>query len=95
MLTHGEPSGNNVLRDTAGRLYLIDWGNLAYGPPERDWNALASYGLELPTRPQFSRFYELRWILGEVAEYVARFAAPHTGNAEDDHKWDELRRYLH
>jgi spectinomycin phosphotransferase len=87
VLTHGEPSGNNVLRDAAGRLYLVDWGDLAYGPPERDWSALVPYGLKLPVRPQFARFYKLRWILGEVGEYVARFAAPHEGNAEDAHKW--------
>lgn len=94
VLTHAEPAGNNVLRDPAGRLYLVDWGDLAYGPPERDWSALAGYGLDLPLRPAFARFYELRWILGEIAEYVARFAAPHSGDAEDDEKWEELGRYL-
>src|SRR5439155_26059600 len=40
VLTHGEPNPGNVLRDTAGRLYLIDWGDLQYGPPERDWTSL-------------------------------------------------------
>jgi hypothetical protein len=76
VLTHGEPGGNNVLRDVAGRLHLLDWGDLAYGPPERDWGALATYGLRLPARPTFARFYTLRWILSEIAECVARFAAP-------------------
>jgi spectinomycin phosphotransferase len=94
VLTHGEPSGNNVLRDAGGGLHLLDWGDLAYGPPERDWHALADYGLRLPARPSFARFYELRWILSEVAEYVARFAAPHAGTAEDAHEWEELGGYL-
>ena len=83
-----------MLRDTAGRLYLIDWGDLAYGPPERDWFAIGGLGLELPVRPAFGRFYELRWTLSEIAEYVARFAAPHVGSVEDEEKWGELGRYL-
>jgi spectinomycin phosphotransferase len=94
VLTHGEPNRGNVLRDAAGRLHLIDWGDLAHGPPERDWTALGDFGIERPMRRSFARFYWLRWELGEVAEYVARFAAPHAGSVEDDDKWHELRRYL-
>ena len=94
VLTHGEPNGGNVLRVNDGRLYLIDWGDLAYGPPERDWSQMSGLGLDLPIRPAFGRFYELRWVLSEVAEYVARFAAPHAGSAEDEDKWNELGRYL-
>jgi spectinomycin phosphotransferase len=45
-------------------------------------------------RRHVARFYRLRWDLGEIAEYVARFAAPHAGNAEDDEKWRELALYL-
>lgn len=43
---------------------------------------------------EFLRCYELLWILGEIAEYVARFAHPHPGNAEDAEKWNELLLYL-
>jgi spectinomycin phosphotransferase len=92
--THGEPDHGNVLRDTAGRLYLIDWGELRLGPPERDWASLEGLGLAPPARAPFMRFYHLRWDLGEIAEYTARFAAPHPGNAEDDDRWGELRLYL-
>jgi spectinomycin phosphotransferase len=94
VLTHGEPNRGNVLRDAAGRLHLIDWGDLCHGPPERDWTALVDLNLALPMRPTFARFYQLRWDLGEIAEYVARFAAPHTGSIEDDDKWQELQLYL-
>jgi spectinomycin phosphotransferase len=94
VLTHGEPGGGNVLRSADGRLYLIDWGDLAYGPPERDWYAISGLGLDLPMRREFRRFYALRWKLGEIAEYVARFAAPHAGSAEDEEKWGELGTYL-
>jgi hypothetical protein len=95
VLTHGEPDPGNVLRDLSGRLYLIDWGDLQYGPPERDWTSLAGLGLDLPAREQFSRFYRLRWDLGEIAEYTARFSAQHSGSLEDDDRWQELRLYLH
>jgi spectinomycin phosphotransferase len=95
VLTHGEPNPGNVLRDRAGRLYLIDWGDLMYGPPERDWAMLGGMGLTLPIREEFARFYQLRWILGEIAEYTARFSAPHSGNAEDEDRWRELLQYLH
>jgi spectinomycin phosphotransferase len=94
VLTHGEPDHGNVLRDTSGRLHLIDWGELQYGPPERDWTSLAGLGLDRPVREPFSRFYHLRWDLGEIAEYTARFASPHAGNAEDADRWRELLLYL-
>jgi spectinomycin phosphotransferase len=94
VLTHGEPNRGNVLRDLTGRLHLIDWGDLAHGPPERDWSALADLGLTLPMRPPVARFYALRWDLGEIAEYISRFAAPHIASLEDDDRWRELRLYL-
>jgi spectinomycin phosphotransferase len=92
VLTHGEPNTGNVFRDDTGRLYLIDWGDLKYGPPERD---LVSLNTDRPpVREPFARFYQLRWDLGEIAEYTARFAAPHPGDAEDDGMWRELSLYL-
>ena len=46
VLTHGEPNQGDVLRDASGRLHLVDWGDLAHGPPERDWTAVAEFGVE-------------------------------------------------
>jgi hypothetical protein len=31
---------------------------------------------------------------GEIAEYAARFAAPHAGDAEDEQMWRERALYL-
>ena len=94
VLTHGEPT--NVFQAADGRLLLIDWGSLAYGPPERDWRALAELGVPWPaaTRAHVRRFYELWWILSEIAEYVDQFTSPHAGDAADDEKWAELALYL-
>lgn len=94
VLTHGEPS--NVFVRPDGELLLMDWGTLAWGPPERDWWALVELGIAWPatTRPHVRRYYELRWILSEIAEYVDRFTTPHPGDVGDDDKWSELLLYL-
>jgi spectinomycin phosphotransferase len=94
VLTHGEPDPPNVIITPAGDMLLLDWGDLLRAPPERDVLALRSLGLAPRSRPDVLRFYELRWILSEVAEYVARFTSPHQGNAEDRDKRRELARYL-
>jgi aminoglycoside phosphotransferase (APT) family kinase protein len=94
VLTHGEPDPPNVMITSGGELLLLDWGDLLRAPPERDALALRTLGIAPPSRSHVLRFYELRWILSEVAEYVSRFTSPHTGNAEDLEKRGELARYL-
>jgi len=94
VLTHGEPDGGNVLAAENQALLLIDWGGLCWAPPERDLRSLREMGLSTSARPAFLRYYELQWILSEVAEYVSRFVHPHAGGAEDHEKWTELLKYL-
>jgi spectinomycin phosphotransferase len=94
VLTHGEPSTGNVLR-FGERLVLVDWGALALGPAERDlFHIHRTFGLHIAGRTKFLRFYELRWILGEIAEYVSHFLSPHQGNCDDDAMWHRLLRYV-
>ncbi|GGR77643.1 hypothetical protein GCM10010269_16140 [Streptomyces humidus] len=92
-LTHGDPSLSNVV---FGRgVDIIDWGGAMWAPPERDWAALSRvFGTAPEGRPEFLRFYELRWTLAEIAEYGSRFTGPHTGDADDHAMWDRLQRYL-
>jgi hypothetical protein len=40
------------------------------------------------------RFYQVRWMLGEVAEYTGRFMHKHVGDREDAAMWEELGQYL-
>lgn len=94
VLTHGEPEPPNVLITPDDELLLLDWGDLLRAPPERDSLSLRKLGIAPTARRDFLRFYELRWILSEVAEYVSRFTSPHEGNAEDLEKRAELSRYL-
>ncbi len=94
VLTHGEPELPNVMITDAGRLLLLDWGDLLYGPPERATPELwltsgSTYG-----RSEVKRFYQVSWILGEVAEYVAALTLPHEGDAEDLRKRRETRQRL-
>jgi len=93
VLTHGEPDGAVVVT-ADGRELLGDGGEIAFGPPERDGARLRMLGLDPPGREPVFRFFELLWILGEIAEYAARFTLPHPGNAEDEEKWPELLWYL-
>jgi spectinomycin phosphotransferase len=48
VLTHGDPNLANIIKDAHGQLYLIDWGAIALGPPERD--------LVFFTGPRFEMF---------------------------------------
>lgn len=94
VLTHGEPNADNVLRH-AGRLLLGDWGGAMWGPPERDWFHVArAAGTSTTCRPEFLRFYEIRWYLGEIAEYATRFIREHAGDADDHAMWRDLLTYL-
>jgi spectinomycin phosphotransferase len=83
-----------VLITPDDELLLLDWGDLLRAPPERDALSLRSLGIAPAARRDFLRFYELRWILSEVAEYVSRFTSPHEGDTEDLDKRAELARYL-
>lgn len=94
VLTHGEPEPPNLIITPDDELLLLDWGDLLKAPPERDALSLRSLGIARPVRRDVLRFYELRWILSEVTEYVSRFTNPHEGNAEDHDKRRELARYL-
>lgn len=83
VLTHGEPHLGNYMR-AEGRLLLIDWDSALIGPPERD---LWSFGVG---DPSLRELYRLRWHLSETAAYLARFAAPHTGAANERASWTNL-----
>jgi aminoglycoside phosphotransferase (APT) family kinase protein len=107
VLTHGEPTAGNVLRTPAGELRLLDWGELALGPAERDLNYfagerlkpfLAKYSDARARPPQLRAeafgFYFYRWTLSEIADYSARIFW-HTSNSKElAWAWDELPDYL-
>lgn len=90
VLTHGEPGIGNVLKGAAGFL-LADWGELMWGPAERDWfHLVRSFGSAPPCRPEFLRFYQIRWYFNEFTEYATRFFRSHAGDADDAMMWNNL-----
>lgn len=94
VLSHGDPSGANILRGTEG-LVLADWGALKWAPPERDaFHIERTLGLVATGRPRFLRFYELRWVLSEIAEYFEVFSHPHDRTPDDGAMWSRLVHYL-
>jgi spectinomycin phosphotransferase len=93
-LTHGEPIRSNLVRCGA-KLLIADWGDLMWGPPERDWShVIRTIGGAPACRGDMRRMYDVRWVLSEVAEYSAALAGPHTGDEDDAAMWRRLLRYL-
>jgi hypothetical protein len=105
VLTHGDPNLANWIIDPKGRLHLADWGDLGYGPPERDLFAftpdrfaefLRSYISAGGTRRLDARIFEFyfdRWRLQDIAEYGERLFKSDQPD-EIRHAWAGLRRYL-
>jgi spectinomycin phosphotransferase len=83
--THGEPHTRNQLV-TAGGVVLVDWESLKLAPRERDLRTLVDSGHADLARPHWPmvEMFDLEWRLDEISQYSAWFAAPHTGDANDD-----------
>ncbi|OAR27666.1 hypothetical protein A8W25_01220 [Streptomyces sp. ERV7] len=94
VITHGEPGAPNILR-TADSFLFADWGEAMWGPAERDWFHFArTLGRAPSCRPDFLRFYEMRWRLNEIAEYAAIFFAEHADDREMKAMWRRMVNYL-
>ncbi|HEY2578179.1 MAG TPA: phosphotransferase [Streptosporangiaceae bacterium] len=94
VLTHGDPSPANVVPEKPVPS-ILDWGGLKWAPAERDWAAMRrNFGRSPRCAPHRLRFYELRWALSEVTEYVTRFTRSHHGDPDDQAMWQRLGNYL-
>jgi spectinomycin phosphotransferase len=94
VLTHGEPHPGNFFR-CGKRIVLMDWGELMWGPAERDWyHIVSTLGTGPECRRDFLRFYQIRWWLSELAEYATTFFGTHSGGAHDDLMWRNLVTYF-
>jgi len=109
VLTHGDPNWSNILVTPAGEFRLLDWEDVALGPPERDlvfFSDRRTERFELflrqylaiggPTRlhPAVFAFYAYRWTLQEIADYTTAILFRNVDPAEDEHSWAELQPYL-
>nr|WP_283248444.1 phosphotransferase [Bacillus sp. FJAT-49711] len=106
-ITHGDPNYANIMRDLKGNLHLIDFGELAYGPIERDIMAFTgneffhSFLFEYYKFHPYAKlhvevfeFYLYRWALQEIADFGSQIFFGSTGNEENEHAWEELQPYL-
>jgi spectinomycin phosphotransferase len=90
--THGEPHSRNQIRSLTGRLLLVDWESLKFAPPERDLRLLVETGHAdlVDADPAMVEMFDLEWRLDEISQFADRFAAPHTGGADDREAYDGL-----
>jgi len=99
VLTHGEPHPGNTMLTPRGWV-LIDWDTVRIAPPERDlWmldpgdgSTIGAYENETGTtvQPTLLELYRIRWDLADIAVFVSRFRARHSGNSDDEKSWDVL-----
>lgn len=106
VVTHGDPTQGNLLRDLDGGLHVVDWDEVALGPPERDlvffgdtgwevfWNAYRAAGGPAVCRADALRYYMYRWDLQEVADWGSRLLAGGLSQAEERRSWNEFAMYL-
>ena len=106
VISHGDPNLDNVIVSPDGGLHLVDWGEVALGPRERDLSSYASDRLDVVLRGYFEAagtptlhadlfgFYRHRWCLQEIADYTTRIMFTNAEVSEDEHAWAELQPYL-
>ena len=106
VITHGDPNLDNVIVSPDGDLHLIDWGEVALGPRERDLSSYSSDRLDVVLggylgaaespvlHADLFQFYQHRWCLQEIGDYTTRIISVNTDPAEDEHAWVELQPYL-
>lgn len=101
-LTHGDPNFANILRNENGSLNIIDWGEIAIAPIERD----LMFFIEVDGKPldfksflskmnhEIFQFYLYRWCLQEIADYGSQILLQSSKTEIDKHSWIELQPYL-
>src|SRR5262249_51054328 len=109
VVTHGDPNWANILVAPNGDFCLLDWEDLALGPPERDlvfFSDRPSERFELFLRQYLAdhgrtrlhsavfAFYGLRWSMQEIAEYSMAILFRSLQPAEAEHAWAELKPYV-
>jgi Phosphotransferase enzyme family len=99
VLTHGEPHPGNTIA-TADGWRLVDWDTVLVAPRERDlWDLdpgdgsiIDAYRAATGMAPhaEMIDLFAVRWDLSDIAVYVRRFRASHSGSLDDDKSWEDL-----
>jgi len=103
VITHGEPDAANVLKTSAGFVF-VDWESVLLAAPERDlWqlaerhpSALAAYstatGIDIDQ--DALALYRMWYDLFEIVGYIALFRQPHADTADSAESWRNLQHFL-
>jgi thiamine kinase-like enzyme len=106
VITHGDASSANYIKDGRGRLHLVDWGDIGIGPVERDLFHFSGTSLEeflkdyrrirgsLSLSIDVFAFYFYRWALQEISDFGTRIFYERTNPREKQHAWNELQDYV-
>ena len=92
VVTHGEPHRANLIVDTAGAPYLVDWDTTLMAPRERDlwhvldeertgWEEYAAIVGAVALDTEALEYYRQGWDLADIAAFVAEFRRPHEEDA--------------
>jgi spectinomycin phosphotransferase len=106
VVTHGDPNLDNWLVDRQHNLHLVDWGEVALGPRERDmfafcsenfrafWEGYRHAGGARSVRLDVMAFYFYRWTFQEIACYGPELLFRHPSPSEARHASEKLSDYL-
>lgn len=101
VITHGEPHRGNVIRDTRGGVYLVDWDTALIAPRERDlmmvldddltgWDEYRAFAENATLNNGALELYREWWELADIATFVAGFRQPHERTEDTAASWDIL-----
>ena len=90
VVTHGEPHRANLIVDTAGAPYLVDWDTTLMAPRRRDlwhvldeertgWEEYAAIVGAVALDTEALEYYRQGWDLADIAAFVAEFRRPRGG----------------
>lgn len=107
VLTHGDLSPGNLIKNKGGNFYVIDWSKLLLAPPERDLVYFMGGSFEyflkiyankldqpLHLHPDLFEFYIYRWILAEITDYGSWILLEDASAVDLEHAWNQFQRYL-
>ena len=103
VVTHGEPHAGNIMRTSAGMVF-VDWDTVAVAPPERDLWMLDDRG-GTDASDAYARaagrdldaaaldYFRLSWDLKDLAEYLKVFRSAHEENEDTVRQYGAVARF--
>jgi Ser/Thr protein kinase RdoA (MazF antagonist) len=106
VVCHTDAHGGNVMGDSDGALWIIDWETARLAPPEHDlWMLGSRLAAVLPRyeaglgraarlEPDVLGFYVCRRVLEDIAMDIGMIARENTRPQEDNNNLEVIQRYI-